>query len=374
MTELDKTGMISVAPLQQQTGEARFTKGKKGKQQRLCPSALPGAILAQLRNLDEQTAVNRYVWYNLPDGITGQMIERMLYYRSVLGFFWMDDDESGDEWGTFRVLPQSPTAGTDIYGRWNKTTPLPFGSANESEDKPWVDGLEYDVLKKMPIDFTEENLKKVVILQDYTPQANTMKSIPRWALNDQLLRYMSEIFPMSRTKLLNSTGVTGVRVQSDADSSSVFEAAKTVETAALNGLSYVPIQSSLKLEDLGKDKDGNVSDFLLTMQTLDNYRLSLYGLKQGGIYDKSQYVNDTQAAVQQANIGLIYQDGLTIRQNFCDWVNANFGPILLKKTGRFIWCGPSETVVAQDIDGNGIIEDTTDTQRNMEVQDEQANV
>ena len=33
-----------------------------------------------LRVIDEQDAVNRYVWYNLPANITSQEVERMLYY------------------------------------------------------------------------------------------------------------------------------------------------------------------------------------------------------------------------------------------------------------------------------------------------------
>ena len=32
-----------------------------------------------LRLIDEQDAVNRYVWYNLPANITSQELERMLY-------------------------------------------------------------------------------------------------------------------------------------------------------------------------------------------------------------------------------------------------------------------------------------------------------
>ena len=34
-----------------------------------------------LRLVDEQDAVNRYVWYNLPANITSQELERMLYYK-----------------------------------------------------------------------------------------------------------------------------------------------------------------------------------------------------------------------------------------------------------------------------------------------------
>lgn len=58
------------------------------------------------------------------------------------------------------------------------------------------------------------------------------------------------------------------------------------------------------------------------MQALDNFRLSLYGLKNGGIFEKNDYVNTVTAGNIQNNVGLVYQDGLTIRQNFCDIVNS----------------------------------------------------
>ena len=36
-------------------------------------------IKMALRVRDEQDAVNRYVWYNLPGEITGQELERLIY-------------------------------------------------------------------------------------------------------------------------------------------------------------------------------------------------------------------------------------------------------------------------------------------------------
>ena len=44
-----------------------------------------------LRLVDEQDAVNRYVWTNLPCNITSQELERMLYYKGQLAFFYMPE-------------------------------------------------------------------------------------------------------------------------------------------------------------------------------------------------------------------------------------------------------------------------------------------
>ena len=41
-----------------------------------------------LRLIDEQDATNRYVWYNLPCNLSSQELERMLYYKGQLCFFY----------------------------------------------------------------------------------------------------------------------------------------------------------------------------------------------------------------------------------------------------------------------------------------------
>ena len=52
-----------------------------------------------LRIVDEQDAINRYTWYNLPSGLDGQLLERILYYRGQGMFFYVD------ELNTFYFLP-----------------------------------------------------------------------------------------------------------------------------------------------------------------------------------------------------------------------------------------------------------------------------
>ena len=39
--------------------------------------------------MDEQAAVNRYAWANFPGSLTGQDVERMLYYKFQLAFFYL---------------------------------------------------------------------------------------------------------------------------------------------------------------------------------------------------------------------------------------------------------------------------------------------
>ena len=110
-----------------------------------------GNIQKVLRIIDEQDAINRYQWYNLPDGIDSQLLERVLYYKGQAAFFF------NEATGKFFFLPYALSGTIDIYGRFNKITPLPFGGgkadaddskkAYSSADK-WLMNLTLDVIKE----------------------------------------------------------------------------------------------------------------------------------------------------------------------------------------------------------------------------------
>lgn len=82
-----------------------------------------------LRVVDRQDAVNRFVWYGLPDGLTGQMIESILYYCGQLAFFYNESDEK------FYALPYALDGQIDVYGRWLGVTPLPYRGGTTSTSK-----------------------------------------------------------------------------------------------------------------------------------------------------------------------------------------------------------------------------------------------
>ena len=82
-------------------------------------------IKKALRIQDEQDAVNRYVWYNLPANITSQELERMLYYKGQLCFFYFKDLDE------FYFMPFALDGSIDFYGRYNTIHPVPMSSGTE---------------------------------------------------------------------------------------------------------------------------------------------------------------------------------------------------------------------------------------------------
>jgi hypothetical protein len=321
--------------------------------------ALKPNIKKLLRILDEQNAINRYKWYNLPSGLDGQMIERILYYRGQAMFFYIPELEQ------FFFLPYCLDGSIDIYGRYTEVRPLPFNGTTETKKDDKMNPIAKYItsLTREPIyDIWTEELttnimdRKCVLLSDYSKQIS-QTNIPRQILQDPLLDVMADCVPFLRTALLNGTGVAGMRVNSQDEYSNVQLASTAIDNAALNGEKYVPIIGNVDFQDLTTGQVGKAEEYLLAMQSLDNLRLSFYGLDNGGLFQKKSHVLEAEQEMNSGNVGLVYQDGLTLRENFCDMVNS--------LTGLGIWCEASETVLGLDTNLDGVISDEQDQSGEM---------
>lgn len=309
------------------------------------------AVKKALRMVDEQEAVNRYVWYNLPCDISSQELERMLYYRGQLCFFY---DKNLEE---FYFMPYALDGGIDFYGRFNRIHPVPMAEGVDDEEKReyakqrnYLSTLKLNVLYDVPLDEVNP-FESCVLLHDYTKQLS-QTIISRQVINDPLLDIMSDCIPFMRTNLLNSTGVDGVRVNSQDEQSNVIAASMAIDKAALNGEKYVPIIGLAEFQELTPGQVAKSEEYMLAMQSLNNFRLSLYGLESGGLFEKKSHMLESEQQMNAGTTGLVLQDGLAIRQRFCDIVNSVYG------VG--ISCEIAETASGADMNMDGLISDETD--------------
>lgn len=312
------------------------------------PGELKNNVKRMLRIIDEQDAVNRYVWYNIPANITSQDLERFLYYKGQLAFFYLP---ALDE---FFFMPYALDGTIDFYGRFNTIHPVPMASGTEEKNDKNVKAqrdylstvkldCKYGILSDMPT--VEDFTKSAVILHDYTPQYNINTIIPRQQINDCIVDAMAECVPMMRTGLFLSTGITGLRVN-DADQwGAVMEAGKSLQTAALTGAPYMPIIGSLEFQELSNNAPEAAEQFMVAMQSLDNLRLSTYGIDNGGLFEKKSHMLQSEMNLNGGPVGLVLEDGLALRQNFCMICNSIWG--------LGMWCEPAESIVNLDMNGDG---------------------
>ena len=289
--------------------------------------ALKSNIRAQLRIVDEQDAVNRYKWYNLPSGLNSQLVERMLYFKGQLAFFYIEEID------TFYLLPYALNSdegtGLDVYGRYLGCTPVRYTSGDKEAIKAFINGLTRKIIYDDDIDKILEKMDPIsegaVILRDYTNQLGE-NIIPRAQLQENLLDVMAEVIPYSRTALIAQSGVKGLRVNNPDESANVDNLSQTIKSRALNGDPFAATIGNLEFQDLTSGGSPiKVEEFLLALQGYDNYRLSLYGLKNGGLFQKKSHMLEGEMEMNASSTSLVLYDGLQQRKMFCDLVNNIWG-------------------------------------------------
>lgn len=308
-------------------------------------------VRKQLRILDEQDAVNRYTWYNLPCDLSSQELERLLYYKGQLCFFYVPEIEQ------FIFSPYALDGTIDYYGRYNTVHPVPVAEGMEKDKKnaplsAYLANKKLDVCYGVPssdekaINWITKFAKgeACVLLHDYTKQLS-QTTISRQIINDPLLDIMADCIPFMRTCLLANTGVKGMRVSNQADYPNVLDANGAFEKAALEGEMYVPIVGSVDFQDLTDSQAMKAEEYLLAMQGLDNFRLSLYGLENGGLFQKKSHMLEAEQSMNAGKASIPLNDGLSIRQYFCDTINA--------LTGLGISCEVGEAVLSVDMNLDG---------------------
>ena len=123
----------------------------------------------------------------------------------------------------------------------------------------------------------------------------------------------------------------------------------------------MPVVSGITLQDLAPGATAKSEEFLLTLQALDNYRLSLLGLNNGGLFQKKAHMLEAEQRINDGNSGIILQDGLINRQHAADIFNSIWG--------TSIYVEISETLTGLDQSGDGFIDNNTGDEAQNNSQD-----
>ena len=302
-----------------------------------------------LRLIDEQDAVNRYVWYNLPCNLTSQELERMLYYKGQLCFFYMEDLDE------FYFMPYALDGTIDFYGRYNRVHPVPMTSGTDDKagkaQAELLAAIKLDCVYGIQLPDQVEKTdytKKCVLLHDYTKQLS-QTIISRQVVNDPIIDVMAECIPFMRTCLISGSGIKGIRVNDADQQESVHDASRGMLKAALSGEPWIALLGGVEFQELTDGAVIKAEEYMLAMQSLDNLRLSTYGIDNGGLFEKKAHELQSEADINGGPVGLVLQDGLSIRQNFCNIVNSIWD--------LGIWCEPAQNIMGMDLDGDGAIYD-----------------
>lgn len=309
-----------------------------------------------LRVNDEQIHINRGKWFGLPRGLTGNLIERILYYRGQGLFMYVEGMDK------FIFLPFCLNTGLDIYGRYISASPIPFNGTAEiktSEDAQKSKDPMTRILSAIkvniqydPVDLLDiadnPNIMKTsgVILSDYTRQL-PQTIIPKYKLTEPIIDYEARIIPYVNTALMSATGIAGIRGIPQDEQSTVDLASMQVQYAALTGRKWVPVDGAVEFQELTGGEVAKAEEFLLTMQSMENIRLGIHGVANGGLFEKRAHTTDLENRINLGSTGYTIQDATWNRQQFSTICNSIWG--------TSIWYEPEENTVGQDYNGDGII-------------------
>lgn len=305
--------------------------------------ALQRDLKRLLRIVDEQQALNRFVWDETGANLSSIELERLIYFRYSLILFYFKQKEQ------FYYMPYALDGTIDFYGRFNSVHPVPFAFGMEEkteEEKLKIKGYreQKDILSSLKLkvvknikeaeelkDLDEEELSGYcVIVRDYSPQLS-QNGIARWILNERILDLETECICLLKTSLIVGSGITGVRV-SDADQQQqVNLASKTMERNAIAGNPWLAIVGSIDFQELTGSKLTPASEYFMAFQSIDNLRLSTYGIENGGVYEKQSHILESENQVNANNKTMPQIDSLTNREQFVEIANTLFGKLLKDK-------------------------------------------
>lgn len=290
-------------------------------------------ILRALDIKDRQDAIHRYKWFNLPVNMSSRELETMLYYRSQLCFFYLEELDS------FYFLPYTLDGTIDLLCRYNTIRPVPMATAEELGKKRYkyinkfFEKKKYQVIYSPvdPDDLTLNHLLKgAVILRDYA-NGISQHTLPRVAINEVFRNIQADVLPFLRTALIAGTGVKAMKTDSADTYREIESASRQLIKYARSGKLWIPVDALSEIQELADGNIAKVEEYLVAFQSLDNIRRSMLGIQNGGAFEKKTQVLQAEQDVNNVQNEPQYDDGLEIRQDFCNIVNSvwNLGIVCL---------------------------------------------
>jgi hypothetical protein len=298
--------------------------------------------------------MERFKWNGLPDEITNDLIERIIFFRFKGAMFKSD-------LGRYIFLPFAlkgkDTRTIDSMGRYETIIPVLFtgqwsasGDGEKGEDIQYMPDRYYDVVYDLPSDeetesastFDKEGNEEVIelgmpkaenkaviltdssleISQDYLPAA-----ITGGPLNEQL----TDILVLVNMDLISSAKMFYIVAKDEEQKSAIEHELQGLDQRILNGKRYVVIAGgALELKELTGSAVKDSSRYFQSYQSIDNIRKSIIGEANGGTFMKQEHTTQMESQVngsdnESEEDDPVFANALRMRKEFCTKINKVFG-------------------------------------------------
>lgn len=283
-----------------------------------------------MREQNYVETIERYMWTNVPFGLTPDLIERVLFFRGK-GVLYFNDAV-----GKFQFLPFALNDTIDEYGRYTRCNTLPFIGVDEVKKDPnskkrMVSAVMEDLELVYDLPYNEEMLRMIrekkpvgIILNDNT-LAISQQPIIRANYVKPVLHMMATLMNIINCAMFGAADHNVLAVENESELKSINQGIDAINKNILNGKRFTAITSPLKIEPLKTSNTADLEGLFNTFNSLSNFLKSITGVANPGVFDKKAHLLQEEQQLNGSNADDIYYNGLRQRQEFCMLVQAYYG-------------------------------------------------
>lgn len=263
-------------------------------------------------NYDMNQCISRYIWENLPNGLTSWNLERMLYFRGTLCGFSFG--------GRGYILPYVPTPKINPYGLPSGVRPITY-NGQAVDDRPSFFGKDFE----LPVDAkgNEADEYSAVLLYDAIPYSATGKSPSRYFLNQVLINDLADTLARVNINIVVSNKKILLVIKDPKQADVVRQ---ELEIAFNSDSPFGILTSELEVDNVQYSNDFQADDLFNVIKNYDAIRCFMNGISSKGFgSEKKERISTGELAGGEEEKDLILDMGYDLRKLFCDQCNKKFG-------------------------------------------------
>lgn len=304
--------------------------------------------------------MERYMWTDVPFGLTQDLIERVLFFRGK-GIFYFNDKV-----GKFQFLPFALNGVIDEYGRYTKCDTLPFTGTDEDtkkQKKPRrliYENLEivYDLPYNEEMLNNARKMKTVGIILNDNSLAVSQQPIIRSNYVKPVLHMMATLMQIINTAMYGSADHSLLQIENESEVNSINNQIDAINGDILRGRRFTPVVGKFPIVPIKTSNTANLEGLFGTFNSLTNFLKSITGVANAGVFDKKAHLLQEEQKLNGSNSDDIYYNGLRLRQEFCLMIQAYYNYPIWCESKRGMTEAQSENVMT------GETTDPDNTQQN----------
>lgn len=286
-----------------------------------------------MRNQNMIETFERYMWTNIPFGLTADLVERLLYFRGK-GMFYYNDGV-----GKFQFLPFALNGVIDEYGRYTACNTLPFtgvdtdedGKEKEKKTEKKVQSLVYQDLNIVyDFPYSEELIKNLkehktvgIILND-SSLSISQQPIIRTNYVRPVIHMLTTLIQIINTAMYGNADHSLLGIEAESELDSANKAINAINYDILHGRRFTPIIGKFPITPIKTTSGSELESLFNTFNSLTNFLKSITGVANPGVLDKKAHLLQDEQQLNGSNADDIYYNGLRQRQEFCLMVQAYY--------------------------------------------------